>query len=139
MNFIENPNVLTVFNQYPAPLRQKLLLLRQLLLETAAGLADDNELQETLKWGEPAYQTKNGSTLRMAWKKSAPQQFALYFHCKTKLVDTFRELYHDVLCFEGNRAIVFNKNDVIPVDEIKHCILLSLTYHKIKHLPLLGT
>ncbi len=142
MNFVENPEVMAVFKLYPDPMRQKLLFLRQLVIETATNIATDtannNSLQETLKWGEPAYQSKNGSTIRMGWKKSPPHHYALYFHCKTKLVDTFREIYSDVLCFEGNRAIVFNGRSEIPVTEVKHCILLSLNYHKIKHLPLLG-
>ncbi len=39
---------------------------------------------------------------------------------------------------EGNRAIVFNIKGKIPINELKHCFSLSLTYHKIKHLPMLG-
>ena len=75
---------------------------------------------------------------KIDWKESTPNQYFMYFHCKTKLVDTFKELYSDKFIFEGNRAIIFNKNDEIPIDALKHCILLSLTYHKNKHLPLLG-
>jgi hypothetical protein len=62
----------------------------------------------------------------------------MYVHCQTKLVDTFKELYRDVFKFEGNRAIVFDEDDEIPVDELKHCIFLSLTYHSRKNLPMLG-
>jgi hypothetical protein len=40
----------------------------------------------------------------MDWKKANPEQYAMYFHCKTKLVDTFKELYRDVFKFEGNRV-----------------------------------
>ena len=94
-------------------------------------------LEETLKWGEPSYLTKGGGTIRMDWKKSKPDQYAMYFNCKTKLVYTFKELYKDEFKYEGNRAIVFHKNDKIPINELKHCILLSLTYHSRKHLPLL--
>ena len=36
------------------------------------------------------------------------------------------------------RAIVFGETDEFPVDELKHCISLALTYHRVKHLPLLG-
>ena len=74
----------------------------------------------------------------MDWKKSKSEQYALYFHCQTKLVETFKELYRDKFEFEGNRAIVFKENDEIPTDELKHCISLTLTYHRIKHLPMLG-
>jgi len=74
----------------------------------------------------------------MNWKNSTPDQYAIYFHCKTKLVDTFKELYGGKLKFEGNMTIVFHQNDEIPIDEVKHCIFLSLTYHSRKHLPMLG-
>ena len=138
MNKIKNPDVAEVFNNYPKPMRQKLMLLRQLVLDTASETEGVGTLEETLKWREPSYLTKSGSTIRMSWKKSKPDQYAMYFHCKTKLVDTFKELYRDKFNFEGNRAIVFNEDDEIPTSELKHCISLSLTYHRRKHLPMLG-
>ena len=62
----------------------------------------------------------------------------MFFHCRTSLVATFRELYMEKFTFEGDRAIVFHENDEIPIDELKHCISLALTYHRRKHLPMLG-
>ena len=135
---INDQDVADKFDSYPDQIRRKLLFLRQLILDTASEINDIDEVEETLKWGEPSYITKSGSTIRIAWKKSHPKQYAMYFHCKTKLVDTFKELYIDQLRFEGNRAIVFYENEEIAVNEVKHCISLSLTYHRIKHLPLLG-
>ncbi len=138
MDKIENHEVEEVFNSYPKHMRQKLMSLRQLVLDTSSESEEIGALEETLKWGEPSYLTKSGSTIRMGWKKSTPDQFALYFHCKTKLIDTFKELYSDKLKFAGNRAIVFHLSDEIPIDQVKHCIFLSLTYHRRKHLPMLG-
>ena len=138
MDKFNNLEVKKVFNTYPNNIRVKMMHLRQLVLDTAAEIDGVKSIEETLKWGEPSYITKHGSTVRMDWKKSKPDQYAMYFHCKTKLVDTFKELYKDQLKFESNRAIVFNINDKIPVNELKHCISLSLTYHTIKHLPMLG-
>lgn len=138
MLYIENPEVTKIFNSYPEPFKQQLLKLRALVIETAQETKEVNAIEECLKWGEPSYLSKQGSTLRMDWKQSKPEQYALYFNCNTKLIDTFKELYGDLLKFEGNRAIIFYKEEKIPVDEIKHCITLALTYHKIKHLPLLG-
>ena len=138
MDKFNNLEVKKVFNTYPNNIRVKMMLLRQLVLDTAAEIDGVKSIEETLKWGEPSYITKHGSTVRMDWKKSKPDQYAMYFHCKTKLVDTFKELYKDQLKFESNRAIVFNINDKIPVNELKHCISLSFTYHTIKHLPMLG-
>jgi len=133
-----NPEVIEIFNNYPASIREKMLFLRNLVLDVASETESVDRLEETLKWGEPAYITKNGSTIRMGWKETSPHQYALYFHCKTRLVDTFREIYGDSFRFEDNRAIVFNDSDEIPVDQLKHCISLSLTYHLVKHLPMLG-
>lgn len=138
MDKFNNPEVEEVFKSYPDNIRIKMLFLRQLVLETAKELDSVKIVEETIKWGEPSYLTKSGSTIRMDWKKSKPEKYAMYFHCKTKLVDTFKELYKDKFEFDGNRAIIFNTNDRVPVNELKHCISLSLTYHDIKHLPMLG-
>ena len=138
MEKFKNSNVASIFEAYPKHIRKKMLALRQLVFETAAELDDVGNVEETLKWGEPSYRAKGGSTVRMDWKQSNPTQYALYFHCQTKLVDTFKELYRNKLKFQGNRAIVFDLNDQIPVDTIKHCIELTLTYHSRKKLPMLG-
>ena len=138
MDKIKNDEVEKVFNTYPKDIYKKVMFLRQLVLDTASETEAVTKLEETLKWGEPSYLTKSGSTIRMDWKESKPDQYALYFNCKTKLVDTFKERYGNEFTYEGNRAIIFKKTDTIPIEELKHCILLSLTYHNIKHLPMLG-
>ena len=139
MDAFNNIEVKEVFNTYPDDIRVKMLFLRQLVLETAAEIDNRKSIEETLKWGEPSYLTKGGSTIRMDWKQSKPNQYALYFNCKTKLIATFKELYKDKLTFAGNRAIVFNKNERIPIQELKHCIFLSLIYNNVKHLTMLGS
>ena len=131
MDKFNSQDVEEVFNTYPDNIRLKMIYLRQLVLETAAEIDSIKNIEETLKWGEPSYLIKNGSTIRMDWKKSKPDHYEIYFHCKTKLVDTFKELYKDKFKFKGNRAIVFHKNDKMPVNELKHCISLPLTYHNI--------
>ncbi len=138
MDEFTNIEVKKAFDAYPKNIRIKMMFLRQLVLDTAKDIEEIKNIEETLKWGEPSYLTKGGSTIRMDWKESNPDQYARYFHCKTKLVDTFKEIYKDKFNFEGNRAIVFNINDKVSVNELKHCISLSLTYHNIKHLPMLG-
>ena len=138
MNNIENPKVLKKFHSYPKNMRQKLLRLRQLILDVASEAVEISELKETLKWDEPSYLTHGGSSVRIDWKESNPEQYAMYFNCNTKLVVTFKKIYSDKFNFEGNRAIVFHRKDKVPIKELKHCIALSLQYHKIKHLPMLG-
>lgn len=138
MELISNPKVATVFENYPKEVKAQMHQFREMVLKTASGIDGLQKLEETLKWGEPSYLTKHGSTVRMDWKEKNPGQVAIYFKCTSKLVPTFKTLYKDKFNFENNRAIVFKLKDKIPVKELKHCIALALTYHKVKHLPLLG-
>lgn len=133
-----NPDVARVFDNYPAAIRKKLLFLRKLVLETAAEIPDLENIEETLKWGEPSYLVACGSTIRMNWQAKDPDHYKLYFNCKTTLIETIKELYRDLFCYESNRAIVFSLHEKIPIKQLKHCIALSLQYHRVKHLPLLG-
>ena len=138
MQLVSQQEVKEVFRRYPAKVQKQMLFLRKLVVETASEIDGLKNLQEILKWGEPSYLTKFGSTVRMDWKEKTPDQFAVYFKCTSKLVPTFKALYSHVFQFDGNRAIVFQLNDEIPEKELKLCILMALTYHKTKHLPLLG-
>ncbi len=132
------PEVTAVFDQFPTNLKQKLIALRELIVSTAAETDGVTRLEETLKWGEPGYLTKTGSTIRIGCVKSQPGHYAAYFNCKTNLIDTFRELYPDTFTFAGNRAIVLAADEPLPEAELKHCFSLALTYHQRKKLPLLG-
>ncbi len=138
MRKIRNLAVADVFDAYPAVVRKKLLALRALIYEVASEYPAVGELDECLKWGEPSYAAKGGSAVRINWKPFSPAQIFVYFNCKTLLVETFKELYGDRFRYQGNRAIVFDEQDEIPTESLKHCISLSLNYHRIKHLPLLG-
>lgn len=109
-----------------------MLSLRELIFSVAAQSPRVGELQETLKWSEPAYltaQTKSGSTVRMDWKPKSPEKIAVYFNCNTTLVDSFRSLFPKDFEFEGNRAIVLRANQRLPKKELSFCIAASLTYH----------
>jgi hypothetical protein len=126
-----NPDVEKVFLSYPQNIRAKLYLLRDVIFQTASSIDAVGPVSETLKWGEPAYltlETKSGSTIRIGWKKASPTQYAMYFNCRTSLVDTFRTLFPE-LVFEGNRALLFEESRKLPADSVSKCIELALTYH----------
>ena len=134
---IENPKVAAVFESYPTGIQAKLMVLRQLILDTAASIEAVGEIEETLKWGEPSYltpKTKSGSTIRIAWKESREEQYSMYFKCTADLVPAFREKYPREFRFGGNRSIDFHIDDKVPVKELKCCIALALTYHRNKKL-----
>lgn len=130
-----NSKVAVIFDTYPKEVKTKLLFLRQLIFDVASQTNGVGELEETLKWGQPSYLTtasKSGSLIRIDQIKSQPGKYAMYFHCQTTLVDTFKEMYRGKFEFEGNRSIIFHAADDIPVHELSHCISMALTYHRNK-------
>jgi Domain of unknown function (DU1801) len=127
-----DPAVEAAFDAYPKPLKAKLLALRRLIFDTAGNIEGVGPLQEVLKWGQPSYltqKTKSGSTIRIDRMKSTASQYAVYFHCQTNLVETFRELYPTELSYGGNRSIILNADDEVPEPALRHCVALALTYH----------
>lgn len=138
LEIIINPEVYQVFSNYPEIVHKRLSNLRRIILEAANEIDNLEEIEETLKWNEPSYLAKKGSTIRIDWKTSKPDQYAIYFKCTSKLVPTFKMVFGKMFNYEENRALIFNMNDKIPEVELKRCISVALTYHKVKHLPLLG-
>src|SRR6266480_637992 len=118
-----DPAVDAVFNAYPKPIKAKLLALRRLMFDTAKTTKGVGALEETLKWGQPSYltpETKSGSTLRIDQVKASAGQVAVFFHCQTNLVETFRELYPE-LSYSGNRAILLDAEDKLAEAALRHC------------------
>jgi len=134
---IENSDVLDKFDSYPADVKDKLENLRSIIFAVAKEEKIE-DIEETLKWGEPSYISKKGSTLRIGWKKKAPEHYSMYFNCNTKLISTFKEIYPDTFNYIGNREISFRLDEALPIEELKLCISLALKYHEIEKLPLLG-
>ena len=133
MRPFENPAVAAHFAGYPSDVRRRMMALRELIFATAAATDGVGELEEALKWGEPAYLTsasKSGSTIRIDWKARDPARYAMYFNCQTDLVDTFRTLFPNDFGFEGNRALVFERSTALPRDSLALCITAALTYHR---------
>jgi len=116
----------------PDGLKNRVLALREVILETAGENSAIGPLEETLKWGEPAFltnATKAGTTVRINRHAKDDSKYAIYVNCQTDLVERYKQLYSDVLSFDGNRAVVFNVDEQLPADIVKHCIAMALTYH----------
>lgn len=134
---IENPEVAKIYDSYPMQIREKLMYLRGLILETGATVECVGEIEEMLKWGEPSFLTaksKSGSTIRIDWKGPQEDEYAMYFKCTANLVPAFKERYPETFRYGGDRSILFSINDNIPVRELRNCITLALTYHLNKKL-----
>lgn len=132
-----DPAVKAAFDQHPPAIKARLMALRQLIFETAAGIDGVGPLDETLKWKQPSYLTTttgSGSTIRIDRIKDT-NWYALYFNCNTNLVEKFRALYPQDLDYGGNRSIILSLDDEFPEPALRHCIGLALTYHRSKRKP----
>jgi len=122
MKRFADPQVAAVFAAYPAPLRKRLLALRDLVFDVAAKTEGVGPLTETLKWGQPSYlteATRSGTMVRIDRLKKG-DGYAIYFHCQSGLVPKFRELYADIFRFEGKRALLFGPAERLPVRALRH-------------------
>src|ERR1700733_15340635 len=106
------PAVAAVFRGKTLSVQAKLMRLRKIILDVAAQM-DVAALEETLKWGQPSYLAKGGSTIRIDAVKGDPRRVAMYFICHTDLIATFRELYPE-LAYDGNRAILLDVRGKLP-------------------------
>lgn len=122
--------IATVFEGFPSPERAKLLALRALIFETAASLPQIGQIEETLKWGQPAYltsQTKSGTTIRLGVQKQGGA--ALFIHCQTTVIPEFQHMFPDEFTFDGTRAVHIRKVDTPTLQKLKMLITRALSYH----------
>ena len=126
-------DVRATFDSYPAPVRRRLLELRELILSTAAETPGVGPLEETLKWGEPSFltsETRSGTTVRIAPVRDEADKFALYVNCQTSLIETLRARHPD-LDYRGTRAVAFSVDEPLPA-AARDCVAAALTYHRAK-------
>jgi len=130
-------SVKATFDSYPESARNILLKIRTAVFELSSE-EHVGQITETLKWGDPSYLAKHGSTVRLGWNAKYPEYVSVYFNCNTMLVETFKEIYPDTFNYVANREIRLLLSETIPNSALKSCILMSLRYHKINQLPVLG-
>lgn len=120
------------WNSYPDHIKPRMESLRKLIFEVAEATDGVGKLEETLKWGEPAYLTsesKSGTTIRIDWKPKNPDQIGMYVSCNTTLISEFRTIFGEDLNFEGNRAVVISVTEPLPRKQLIICIRMALRYH----------
>ena len=125
-------DVQAAFDAFPPEVRHRLAEIRAMIFEIAAADPCIGTITETLKWGEPAYLTEatgSGSTIRLGWPRRAPGRAAVYFICRTTLVDEVRERFGDDFQYEGSRAVLLPVNGSIAHAPLETMLSRALTYH----------
>ncbi len=126
-----DPRVSAAYDGFAPAQRAALLALRQLLLAAADNPAV-GALEESLKWGEPAYRPvrpRTGTTVRLGVSPKSPGACAIFVNCKTTLLAAYRDLYPETFGFEGERALILDPARPLPAQAIAHCVDLAFTYH----------
>ncbi len=127
----QNADVENIFNAYPKILKEKLLFFREIIFQIADESDEIGKIEETLKWESPSYLThspKSGTTIRLSKVDAYNDKCAISVHCQTSLVSEFKEIYPE-LEYDGNRSLIVNINNELPLAEIRHFICSALTYH----------
>ncbi|MFB6363422.1 hypothetical protein ACFCP7_05075 [Paenibacillus elgii] len=123
----KNHNIPEIYNNYTDLQQEKLIELKQLIMNVANNLGDIT-LQESLKWKQLTFSSKHGTPIRI--DRFSDSQIGLFVHCQTTLVEEWRELFGNSLDFSKNRAILLSVNSELPIEELTLCIQMALTYHK---------
>lgn len=123
-------SVKDVFDEFNPDMREALLMLRDLIFDTADTLPEIGPVKEVLRWGQPSYITpekKAASTLRLGVRKDGA--FGIYAHCQSSVISDFASLFPGQDRIDGNRAVLFDKID--QIDPARHGLLIksALTYH----------
>lgn len=118
---------------FPASHQPHAHQLRDTIRSVAEHLDLGGEVVETLKWGQPSWLPPKrgvGTTVRVAVHDDAT--IGLYVPCSTTLIGQFRITFGEQLTYSGDRAVLFDVNEPLPLDTVRHCVRTALTYHRDK-------
>ncbi|WP_299297883.1 hypothetical protein [uncultured Tateyamaria sp.] len=100
-----------------------------------ADAAEVGPLDESLKWGQPAWRprrARTGSTLRMTWSPETPDHLLVYVDCKTDLAEQMEARFPGQFDNDGRRAMTFEIGADLPEDALWQLAYLTFTYHRNK-------
>ncbi|SEJ32157.1 DUF1801 domain-containing protein [Demequina mangrovi] len=117
---------------HPAPVRERLLALRRLVLDVAASTGEAGPAVETLKWGQASFLPSGprvGTPVRLD-RVRGTDDVAVLVHCRTTLVDEFRHRHGARFRYDGTRAIVLSASEPIPEDELRGFVREAFSYRR---------
>lgn len=123
--------LLSALTTWSDPARDALWACRGLFHDVASQ-AKVGPLDESLKWGQPAWRPRaprTGSTLRMGWSAGRAQHLLLFVDCKTDLAARMRDLYPDLPDNDGRRQIALDLDRPLPEQAVSHLAQMTFCYH----------
>lgn len=129
-------DILSQTESWPAPAQSHFVRLRSIVHDVATK-AEIGPLDESLKWGQPAWRPKRartGSTLRVDWSPATPDRLMAYVDCKTNLAAQMDTRFPGQFHNDGRRALGFSLRTALDEDAVWQLAHLTLTYHRAKRL-----
>ncbi|MBY5932280.1 hypothetical protein KUV51_04645 [Tateyamaria omphalii] len=127
-------DILARVETWPTPAQTHFLRTRTLVHEVATS-EDIGPLDESLKWGQPAWRptrARTGSTLRVDWSPSTPNRLLAFVDCKTDLAAQMDLRFPGQFHNDGRRALGFDTETPLDEDAVWQLAQLTLTYHRAK-------
>ncbi len=129
-----NRVILDLIATWSEPAQQHLLATRAILLDVADS-AEVGALEESLKWGQPAWRprkARTGATLRLNWTADRPDKLMAFVDCKTDLASQMSTRFPGQYHNDGRRALGFDLDRPLPGDAVAQLAYLTFTYHRAK-------
>lgn len=127
-------DILARVETWPEAAQSHFMRTRALVHDVATS-AEIGALDESLKWGQPAWRPKRartGSTLRVDWSPSTPDRLLAFVDCKTDLAAQMDTRFPGQFHNDGRRALAFETHVPLDEDAVWQLAHLTLTYHKAK-------
>ncbi len=124
-----SPEVKIAFEQLPLESQPVLRALRSVIYDVAQGEPRIGEIEESLKWGDPAYRSvrpQTGTTLRLGARKDG--RFGLFVPCSTSLIEQFKEDIPGLYDIDGTRGVILTAQSDPFAEPLRLLIHRALTY-----------
>ena len=126
-----NPALKTLITNW-SPAAQDTLAQCRAIFERVSGDSGIGPLDESLKWGQPAWRPKKprtGSTVRLAWNAEEPTRLAVFVDCKTDLAARVGDLYPEFIENDRRRRMAIDLSAPFPEQAMSHMAAMTFTYH----------
>ena len=128
------PYIMAYTATWPTQAQAHFADLRHLVHEVAAAI-DVGPLDESLKWGQPAWRprrARTGSTLRVDWSPATPDRLLAFVDCKTDIAAQMDLRFPGQFGNDGRRAMGFDLEGALPRDALWQLAHMTLAYHRNK-------
>ncbi len=114
------PAVKAAFEKLPDGPRADLMQVREMILGSGV------TVEEALRWGQPAYLAKKGTTIRLGVTKAGLP--SVFTHCQSSVMGDVQAVAGAGHNWDGNRGLSWTQGE-LPDEVLRLIIQRALGYH----------